>query len=506
MKKTFTIILLSTFFCAANAQFYQQSPKLTASGQPAQSEFGNAVALSTDASTAIVGEWGGTNGAVGAAIIYDRSNSVWTQGSVLIGTGATGGANQGYSVALSTDGNTAVVGGPTDDGGVGAVWVFTRTGGTWSQQGTKLVGTGSTGNSYQGYKVAISGDGNTILAGAPGDNNNLGAAWVFTRSGNTWSQQGTKLIGSGAGNSSGGAEQGSAVALSNDGNTAIICGDHDFDNYQRGAVWIFKRNSNSWTQQGAKLYLTSGASSSLGTAAALSADGNTAIIGAASDNSNTGAAYVITYNGSGWVSQGSALIGTFPVGNAQQGGSVGISADGKTAVVGGGASTFSANSGDIGVGAVWVFKYNGSNWIQDGAKYVGTGNIGNCQQGQSVALSADGNTFMTGGFADNADQGAVWVFSQTLPINTSVASLSANTDIFIYPNPATNILNVKMPGINRKIIFEITDILGRKQYSARFDGLLHQHQIDITMLVPGLYTLNAIIENETPKQIKFVKQ
>ena len=98
----------------------------------------------------------------------------------MVGNGAAGPASQGWSVALSADGNTAVVGGPDDNlspdntGGVGAAWIFTRGGGTWSQQGNKLVGTGAVGNSQQGFSVAISGDGNTVIVGGPGDSTRTG--------------------------------------------------------------------------------------------------------------------------------------------------------------------------------------------------------------------------------------------------------------------------------------------------------------------------------------------
>jgi pimeloyl-ACP methyl ester carboxylesterase len=77
-------------------------------------------------------------------------------------------------VSLSGDGNTAIVGGAKDNGGVGAAWVWTRSGGVWTQQGTKLVGSGAA--------VALSADGNTAIVGGANDNGGVGAAWVFAAS------------------------------------------------------------------------------------------------------------------------------------------------------------------------------------------------------------------------------------------------------------------------------------------------------------------------------------
>jgi hypothetical protein len=76
------------------------------------------------------------------------------QGPKLVGSGG-GNSAQGDSVALSADGNTAIVGGPDDNGSIGAAWVFTRSGGVWTQQGPKLVGTGAVGG-FQGLSVALS--------------------------------------------------------------------------------------------------------------------------------------------------------------------------------------------------------------------------------------------------------------------------------------------------------------------------------------------------------------
>src|SRR6516164_3218521 len=173
------------------------------------------------------------------------------QGSKLVGINALGPASQGWSVALSGDGNTAIVGGREDDSGTGAAWVFTPSGGVWAQQGSKLVGTGAVGNANQGTSVALSGDGNTAIVGGWGDNSRAGAVWVFTRSGGVWSQQGSKLVGTGGVE----AAQGWSVALSDDGNTAVVGGPGDHSH--AGAVWVFTRSGGAWSQQGSKLVGTS---------------------------------------------------------------------------------------------------------------------------------------------------------------------------------------------------------------------------------------------------------
>src|SRR5580700_9706749 len=129
-----------------------------------------------------------------AAVLLPAAHAQFLQqGNKLTGSGAGGSPSQGFAVSVSADGNTAVVGGPNDGAGVGAVWVYVRANGVWSQQGSKLVGAGAVGNALQGQSVAISGDGNTAIVGGPADGNivdgGVGAAWVYTRTNGVWSQQ-----------------------------------------------------------------------------------------------------------------------------------------------------------------------------------------------------------------------------------------------------------------------------------------------------------------------------
>jgi hypothetical protein len=280
----------------------------------------------------------GDNSFIGAAWMFTRSGGVWTQqGNKLVGTGAVGtpnqGVQQGYSVALSADGNTAIVGGPYDNSEAGAAWVFTRSNGIWAQQGNKLVGTGTVGSAQQGSSVALSGDGNTAIFGGPRaaifGGPIAGGAWVYTRSGNVWTQQGNMLVGTG-----GGAGQGNSVALSTDGNTAIVGGPYDSAN--TGAAWIFTRSGGVWTQQGNKLAGTDAIAPALqGYSVALSGDGNTAFVGGPYDNSYIGAAWAYARSGGVWTRQGNKLVGTGASGNAVQGISVALSGDGSTAIIGG---------------------------------------------------------------------------------------------------------------------------------------------------------------------------
>jgi hypothetical protein len=325
------------------------------------------------------------------------------EGSKLVGTFAVGLGEQGWSVALSADGNTAIVGGLADNRIMGAAWVYTHSNGVWTQQ-SKLAGTGAVGSAGQGWSAALSADGNTAIVGGPFDTSNTGAAWVFNRSGGVWTQQRSKLVGAGA---IGNAGQGASVALSDEGNTAIVGG--PFDNLNNGAAWVFTRSKGVWTQPGNKL-VGAGAvgNAGQGSSVALSADGSTAIVGGPLDNSNTGAAWVFTCSGT---VRGTKLVGTDAVGNARQGSSVALSADGSTAIVGG----VEDNSY---IGAAWVYSRSGPVWTQHANKLVGTDATGSARQGHSVALSADGKTAIVGGLADNRVKGAAWVYTRSGGVST----------------------------------------------------------------------------------------
>ena len=353
------------------------------------------------------------------------------QGEKLVGDGAVGATAQGTSVALSADGNTAMVGGApgltcyfTDGegktvlgpvppnfncfgklwGGEGAAWVFTRANGKWTQQGERLIGAGAVGPAGQGTSVAISADGNTAIVGGPDDNSTVtptpdwiffledpvGAAWIFTRTNGKWTQQGEKLIAAGA---IGGSSLGTSVGLSADGDTAIVGG---YDDSRNGAAWLFSRTNGKWTQQSQKLVVAGGAGIRHGVSVALSADGSTAILSALRKTGDPQlfgpAAWVFIRSSGQWIQQGEELVGNGEEGDTSVY-SVALSANGETAVLGG--------------RATYVFTRRNGVWVPQAEKLDVEGWFG------GLSISSDGNTVVTVGERPHSNsQTAAWVFTR----------------------------------------------------------------------------------------------
>ena len=446
----------------------QQGPQLTdlgGEGEVGDGLFGASIALSSDGSTVLVGAPREYRQHTGAAFVFVRSGSMWSQQAELQDSEISRYEEFGASVALSADGNTAAIGSPGDNDH-GAVSVFTRSGSSWSEQ-TKLVadctsecanqGTGETSGLF-GVSVGLSSDGNTLIAGAPYDETSEGAydegaAWVFTRSGPSWTQQ-AQLVGdctSGCTNEGSGESAygyfGNAVALSGDGNTAVIGAPDDESGI--GASWIFARSGSSWSEQ-SKLVADctsscanegtgESGSGDFGNSVAVSEDGSTALIAGDYDSSGKGAAWIFTSSGASWTEQ-TELVGDCTIscanqatgesGNGEFGTSTALSSDGDTAVIG-------ARGDEGAIGAAWVLKRSGSSWTQDGAKLVadctvncedeGTGETGNNEEhnqfGYGVSISPDGSTVMIGAPAEY--NGGVWAFT---PVSTG-------TGLSVSPSP-----------------------------------------------------------------------
>ncbi|MGO9753908.1 MAG: choice-of-anchor D domain-containing protein [Solirubrobacteraceae bacterium] len=383
---------------------------------------GTSVALSTDGNTALIGGIGsgstgtGPGGGAGAAWVFTQSGTGWREQHKIVPTDEAGdGSEFGFSVALSADGDTALIGGD-DDGSsnAGAAWVYTRSGVSWSEQ-QELVPNDETGDGSEfGSSVALSADGSTALIGGPYDGPcdgcgygaTVGTAWVYTRSGVSWSEQ-QKLVPSDE--TGDGSEFGSSVALSADGSTALIGGPGDGqivdeDIGPAGAAWVYTRSGASWSEQ--QNLGPGDDSSQFGSSVALSADGSTALIGAPNDGicCYVGAAWVYTRSGAYWNEQQELAPNDETSDGSNFGSSVALSADGGTALISGPDDGISST-----VGAAWVYTRSGASWDEH-QKIVPNDEAGDGSAfGSSVALSADGSAALIGGPVDGK-AGAAWVY------------------------------------------------------------------------------------------------
>ena len=397
-----SIVNLLRSYNLANDPFIGAVGPLIGTGSIGTARQGWSVSISKDESTAIVG--GDTdNDNVGAAWIFVRNGDTWSQQAKLIGTGYTGTNNifQGESTGLSSDGNTAVVGGPYDNVAVGAIWIFVRIGTIWTQQAGPLIGTGYIGvdNIYQGWASAISADGNTVVSGGLGHNSDLGAVWVFVRNGTSWSQQGGPLVGTGG---TTGAYQGWSVDISSDGNNIVSGGPTDNTGGTNvGAVWVFVRNGAVWSQQAGPLIgtLPTGGSQQ-GLSVSIYED--TIAVGGPNNFYNRGNVWVFVRNGTTWTQEVALINGSGQeTGDTQQQGfSVSLSKD---------KLVFGGPGYNSNIGAIWIFTRTNGLWTQKYSRITGSGFTGVPQQGYSVSSSE--NYVIVGGYKNNFDEGAIWIFN-----------------------------------------------------------------------------------------------
>ena len=238
-------------------------------------------------------------------------------------------------MALSSDGNTAVVGGPFNDGSAGAgnnggaAWVFTRSGTSWAQLGSKIAPAVAPSNNsdHWGTAVTLSSDGSTALIGGPNEGPGAGAVWVYTRGASAFTPQ-QELFPSPVLSL---VQFGSSVALSSDGNAALVGAPSDTGG-TGGAAWAFTRSGTTWGP-GTKIVPTNSPSAVFGSAVALSADGQTALIGAQGMTPDVGAAFIFTQSQGAWKQQ-QTLTGSGEVGFGFFGTAVALASDGQTAMIG----------------------------------------------------------------------------------------------------------------------------------------------------------------------------
>jgi hypothetical protein len=344
--------------------------QVLASDSRASDDFGT---VAIDQNTAVIGAPGHASSR-GAAYVYTRVGSTWTSEAEL--TAPDGAANDLFGTSVAISGTTVVIGAPGHAVGAnssqGAAYVYVLSGGSFTLVQQELTAPDGASSDQFGTRVAL--NGNTLVVSAwnrqVGGRTTQGAAYVFTRTGMTWTQQGPDLI---SGDGATGDNFGSGLAIQ--GATVVVGADG------HGAAYVFGLQGGTWIQQ---QELTYSLSSFLGESVAI--DGNTIVVGASDTmfggNTSQGIAVIFTLQASSWTvlqditSQDGGASDNF-------GSSVAIS--GSTILVG--APGHFVN-GNLGQGSAYVFRNNGADWVQTQEFASQFGEAGD-SFGRSVASSGD---------------------------------------------------------------------------------------------------------------------
>jgi hypothetical protein len=348
---------------------------IASNGQP-HDAFGQSIGLS--GTTALIGAVD-VNDWEGAIYVFTQTGGVWTEGQEFMADDGAPGDQATFGTAIMIDGDTAVIGalGATVDGhpNAGAAYVFRQTGGTWSQV-AKLVASDPADNNYFGQAAAISGDNIVVGAyGATVDGNVLqGAAYVYSNIGGTWTFV-KKLV---ADDAVGGEFFGRSVAMS--GTRALAGAPYaGVDGTPaRGAVYMFDGSTSDWTQSGKVVADSGDPGDAFGFS--LAATPTHMVVGANGSNGAKGGAFVFADEGGGW-EQLARLVADDGVAGDDMGYAVAI--DATTVIVGADRAQI---GGDTQQGAAYVFAQSGDAWPQT-EKLVSSDSQTDMFYGAYVALS-----------------------------------------------------------------------------------------------------------------------
>ncbi len=407
------ILLLSQW---ATAQVWNQKGN-DIDGEAAFDRSGISIGMSANGNMLAVGAYFNDDAGqdAGHVRVYHWNGAGWIQQGADI-DGEAAGDRSGWSVSLSDDGFTVAIGAYLNAGNgtdAGHVRVYEWNGNAWVQKGTDI--NGEAAGDYTGWSVDLSADGNTMVVGAPlngGIGPTAGHVRIFEWNGNAWAQKGNDIDGEAAGDWSG-----YAVAISADGNTvAIGAGKNDANGMSAGHARVFEWNGNAWIQKGIDMD-GEAAEDEFGFSIALSEDGNTVAVGSTKNDdagNNAGHVRVFAWNGAAWTQQGNDLDGE--AADDLSGKSIDLAANGNVVAIG----ATSNDGGGIESGHVRIYSWDGAVWTQMATDIEGE--TTDDQSGWSVKMDTSATTVAIGAIVNDGsavDAGHVRVFATcAFPVDT----------------------------------------------------------------------------------------
>jgi hypothetical protein len=368
-----------------NGTSWVQEQKLTSSDGVAGDFFGWAVSAGKD-EVFVTANF--DDSVRGAAYVFHFDGVSWVEDQKL--TASDGGSNQDYGASVSLEGTVAVIG--ADSAGAGAAYVYRWNGASWVQE-QRLVASDGVLNDLFGYSVSVH-DG-VVLVGAPEHHwpYEIGAAYVYRWNGATWSEEQQLL----ADDRAIGDFFGRTVSVGS--SVAFVGASHDdAPENDRGSTYVYEWNGLSWLQD-QQLTSTDASPGDL-FGCSVAADGNRAVIGAYLDDSpllDQGAADVYRRDDITWLAQQSL---TASDASTDDGFGRSVSISGDVVLVG-------AYHGDFGRGSAYVYRWDGSSWVEEQKLLASDGAIGDLF-GSSVSVSGD--VALIGAYNDDSARGAAYVF------------------------------------------------------------------------------------------------
>lgn len=393
-----------------------EEAKLTASDKATNHLFGYGVAVDSTGTRVAVGAPSAVNGsavATGAVYIFVRntSNNTWSQEAKFWPSAGVSGDGFGNEVSMDSTGTRVVSGSPSEavsgTSGVGAVYVFTRSGTTWTQE-QRIPCNDVTLNANFGQASSISADGTRLISGSWSLTNNSGYAYIYRRSGTTWTLD--QRI-----NASDIATNmffGYSFDIDETG-TRVIVGAYNASNgtTNTGAAYVFLRSGTTWTQE-QKLTPASGVSADeFGFCVSIDSAGTRVAVGSKGRDfggtSNAGSVFVYTRSGSTWSAEAEFSHSDRATGDGLGTNKVQITPNGNYILVG-------CRLKNGREGAAYIFSRTGTSWTQS-KKYTASSVSSNSDYGMSVAIASDGSRCVISQYADDPsgiqNAGSVYVYS-----------------------------------------------------------------------------------------------
>ncbi|MCR6641112.1 MAG: T9SS type A sorting domain-containing protein [Sporocytophaga sp.] len=492
------------------SQSWDKTFELSAGSGTPMDRYGESVSISDDGDLIAVSAIGyivDNKAEQGKVFIYGKDQAGWTLQSEILASDGQVKDNFGMQLNLSGDGSTLLVGAQRKtidtNNYQGKVYVFSRNGNKWDETASLIAYDGAASDQF-GYSVGLSDDGTTAIVGATKANGNRGKAYVYFRTGSTWELQG-ELV---APIRTAGDAFGGAIKLTADGNIAFVSAYRKGTigvTTQQGYVYVFTRTGTSWNYLATIQPSDKASYDHFGTSLDASSDGKILVIGSLnkklSNLDGVGKAYYFEKEGNNWIERSS-----FTAPDAAEGdyfGIVSLSDDGNTLLIGAGHKYVDTI---IYQGKVYAYLKSGDEFVLKDEVFSGEP-VHYDYFGADLAISGNGKTAVIAAplrrTGDLTPQGEIYIYSNNLITEARIKN-DGKHHFVVYPNPTDKQVNLVSEQFIENIRLELFSSDGRLIDVSNYFGT---NRIDYTVMGPnGVYLIKVFNDSEYIDTFKLEKR